>query len=281
MSKRQLIINQAIEIFAKKGFESTSIQEITEQCGISKGAFYLSFKSKDELIISIIDHFMSQLTDDIDRVVNTEQHNEKKIFMFYFSIFQFMEKHRSFALIFAMEQMHHLGKEIFVKMTAYDQQFSIYILQLLEKVYGVAISSIKYDLLLCIKGFIKAYSGLIILQKSPNDITLLSHSLVDKTNSLANHAKIAYISENMFQHLSTTISHTLTMQQIIEEINQLLQGKEDQLESESLRILLDQLQNEMPSQAIIRGMVSNLKQYPRCRLLIYQLEKLLSNTQST
>ena len=59
-------MEKALELFAKQGFEATSVQQITEHCGISKGAFYLSFKSKDELILALIDHFMMQITSDID-----------------------------------------------------------------------------------------------------------------------------------------------------------------------------------------------------------------------
>ncbi|MFS8629945.1 MAG: TetR/AcrR family transcriptional regulator, partial [Bacillales bacterium] len=52
MTKRELIMERALELFAENGFEATSVQQITERCGISKGAFYLYFKSKDELILS-------------------------------------------------------------------------------------------------------------------------------------------------------------------------------------------------------------------------------------
>ena len=60
LDRKQLIMEKAIELFAARGFESTSVQQITEHCGISKGAFYLSFKSKDELILEIIDYFMKR-----------------------------------------------------------------------------------------------------------------------------------------------------------------------------------------------------------------------------
>ncbi len=43
-------MEKALELFSEQGFEATSVQQITERCGISKGAFYLSFKTKDELV---------------------------------------------------------------------------------------------------------------------------------------------------------------------------------------------------------------------------------------
>lgn len=66
MGKKQLIMERALELFAEQGFEPTSVQQITERCGISKGAFYLSFKSKDELIVALIDQFMSQMISNTD-----------------------------------------------------------------------------------------------------------------------------------------------------------------------------------------------------------------------
>ncbi|WP_325048925.1 TetR/AcrR family transcriptional regulator [Peribacillus saganii] len=69
MLKKQLIMEKALELFAEQGFETTSVQQITERCGISKGAFYLSFKSKDELILALIDNFMMQITAEIDYAV--------------------------------------------------------------------------------------------------------------------------------------------------------------------------------------------------------------------
>ena len=73
MIKKQLIMEKALELFAEKGFESTSVQQITDHCGISKGAFYLSFKSKDELILALIDYFMMQFTSDIDYMVRNRK----------------------------------------------------------------------------------------------------------------------------------------------------------------------------------------------------------------
>ncbi|MCY7669543.1 TetR/AcrR family transcriptional regulator, partial [Bacillus safensis] len=35
--KKEKIIKASIQLFAKKGFSSTTIQEIADECGISKG----------------------------------------------------------------------------------------------------------------------------------------------------------------------------------------------------------------------------------------------------
>lgn len=84
MSKKQLIMESALELFAKQGFEATSVQQITEHSGISKGAFYLSFKSKDELIMALIDHFMEQFVSDIDHIVKDSNNTGKELLRKFF-----------------------------------------------------------------------------------------------------------------------------------------------------------------------------------------------------
>ena len=92
MIKKQLIMEKALELFAEQGFEATSVQQITDHCGISKGAFYLSFKSKDELILALIDHFMMQFISDIDYMVKHPKNNEELLYKFYYTTFQFFSK---------------------------------------------------------------------------------------------------------------------------------------------------------------------------------------------
>jgi len=49
------IINAAEGVFTRKGFDQARMDDIAEETGLSKGTLYLYFKSKDELIIAILD----------------------------------------------------------------------------------------------------------------------------------------------------------------------------------------------------------------------------------
>lgn len=46
----QKILDNALSLFVKKGFEKTSIQDIVNMLGMSKGAIYHHFKSKEEIL---------------------------------------------------------------------------------------------------------------------------------------------------------------------------------------------------------------------------------------
>ena len=48
-STRELIIDKSIPIFNTKGYYATSLSDITQATGITKGAIYGNFKNKDEV----------------------------------------------------------------------------------------------------------------------------------------------------------------------------------------------------------------------------------------
>lgn len=51
---KQRIIAAARELFAIRGVQKTSLQDITDQLGITKPAFYYHFSSREELVRSIV-----------------------------------------------------------------------------------------------------------------------------------------------------------------------------------------------------------------------------------
>ena len=50
---RQLLLDAALQIFARNGFERATIDEIVREAGFSKGAFYVHFESKEDLFWEI------------------------------------------------------------------------------------------------------------------------------------------------------------------------------------------------------------------------------------
>lgn len=54
------ILDAATLVFVNQGFDAAPMDEIARQAGLSKGALYLYFKSKDALLEGIIDRFAKQ-----------------------------------------------------------------------------------------------------------------------------------------------------------------------------------------------------------------------------
>lgn len=270
MTKKQLIIEKSLELFAEKGFESTSVQQITDECGISKGAFYLSFKSKDELITALIDYFMMQFISDTDYVVkNTD--DEKLLYEFYYRIFGSFNKHADFAKILMKEQLRSFNEDFLLKSRVYDQEMDKIILSMVERLYGDGIEYKKYDIMYCIKGFMKTYSELFLFYKLPLDLELLARSLVEKTNVLAKHITIPFISTELVQLRHQPIGEEETKEKILELLAQNIMDIEDSIEKESLILLEQDLLEPTLSPAIIKGLLGNIQTHPHCKWISYLL----------
>ncbi|TQR21723.1 TetR/AcrR family transcriptional regulator [Psychrobacillus vulpis] len=271
MIKKQLIMEKALELFAKQGFEATSVQQITEHCGISKGAFYLSFKSKDELILELINHFMTQFTSDIDYLVKNEENTEELLYKFYYSTFYSFHQHSDFAKILMKEQMRSLNEEFIIKMRYYDQSMEKVILSMVERLYGEEISHTKYDLIYCIKGFMKTYSELFLFYNLPLDLNLLAQSLVEKTNLLARHITIPFISQELIQLFQQPMNEEESREQILEIMDQKIMELGDSIEKESLILLKQQILEPTLSPAIVKGLQENIRNHPHCKWISYLL----------
>lgn len=271
MTKKQLIIEKALELFAEKGFEATSVQQITDECGISKGAFYLSFKSKDELITALIDYFMMRFISDIDYVVKDTEDDEELLYKFYYTIFNSFKEHADFAKILIKEQMRSFNEEFLLKSRIYDQAMDKIILSMVERLYGDEIEQTKHDVMYCVKGFMKTYSELFLFYDLPLDLDLLARSLVEKTNVLARHIEIPFISTELIQLRHQPMDEEATKDQIFELIEQNINEIEESIEKESLILLKQQLIEPTLSPALVKGLLENIKSHPHCKWVSYLL----------
>lgn len=60
-STRELILEAATRVFARRGYRDASIEEIAGEAGFSKGALYWNFKSKAELFFALLDRVEQRL----------------------------------------------------------------------------------------------------------------------------------------------------------------------------------------------------------------------------
>jgi len=57
---KSTLLRSAEAVFAAKGLEAAKVEEITQRAGLSKGAFYLHFDSKEEAFLQVLDAFFAR-----------------------------------------------------------------------------------------------------------------------------------------------------------------------------------------------------------------------------
>lgn len=101
--RKQRVINIAHQLFIEKGFQATSIQDILDYSGISKGTFYNYFSSKNELLIELIKSIYKQL--DIERNELLIGQNQSDIDIFIKQIELHVKTNRANKLLSLFEEV--------------------------------------------------------------------------------------------------------------------------------------------------------------------------------
>lgn len=79
MNTKEQLLNQAVIIFVERGYDNTSINDITNACNITKGAFYHHFKNKDEIFIEAITVIVDEIEKWIDEKILSSKNIEELI----------------------------------------------------------------------------------------------------------------------------------------------------------------------------------------------------------
>ena len=80
ISTKQTVMNVAKRLFSVHGFHATSLGDILDACGLTKGAFYHHFKTKEELAIEILEEIEAEYKRElIGPVLAVEGHRAKLI----------------------------------------------------------------------------------------------------------------------------------------------------------------------------------------------------------
>jgi AcrR family transcriptional regulator len=63
------LMRVSVDLFAEYGYAQTSVQQIVDAAGVTKGALYHYFKSKDDLLFDIYDRLLSMQREHLDAIV--------------------------------------------------------------------------------------------------------------------------------------------------------------------------------------------------------------------
>jgi AcrR family transcriptional regulator len=69
---RTCLMEAAGKIFSRRGLQQASIDEVAEEAGFTKGAFYANFRSKEELFLAMLDERFAGRLAEIEQVVASD-----------------------------------------------------------------------------------------------------------------------------------------------------------------------------------------------------------------
>ncbi|WP_223702296.1 TetR/AcrR family transcriptional regulator [Sutcliffiella deserti] len=108
---KEKITEQSIQLFEKKGFSETSVQDIVDSIGVTKGTFYYYFSSKEELLMDIHLSYIDDMLMTQEKIVNDHSRNCKnKLFEIIYILISKIKTQGPSARVFFRE-MRNLNEE--------------------------------------------------------------------------------------------------------------------------------------------------------------------------
>ncbi len=69
MGTRELILEEALKLFSERGIKETTIRDIARAVGITEGAIYRHFNSKDQIVYELFEIYSGKLYESIEEVI--------------------------------------------------------------------------------------------------------------------------------------------------------------------------------------------------------------------
>ncbi|WP_020520754.1 TetR/AcrR family transcriptional regulator [Catelliglobosispora koreensis] len=69
MNAKQKVLAAAEELFAEQGYDATSVQQVVDRAGVTKGAMYHYFSSKEDLLFDLYHELFVEQLAGLDRIV--------------------------------------------------------------------------------------------------------------------------------------------------------------------------------------------------------------------
>ncbi|WP_195258866.1 TetR/AcrR family transcriptional regulator [Bacillus paralicheniformis] len=261
--KEEKIIKAGLHLFVKNGFASTTIQDIANECNISKGAFYLHFKSKEALLLAIIKYYIDRTMENM-KIIQQKNFPPKETFKEQIA-YQFSEskEHRDFILVMISEHSIPENSKIEEYFKNVSQKFHETYKNALSAAYGDIVKPYLSDLSVIVQGIVQSYQNLFIFNELDIDFYELADFIMrridDMIDGMVQNGEQPILAGRTYSYYrnagNTADKHTI--------LRELEDAKRQPALPEDILITLDVIEEELrkdsPRVPVLQGMLTNLE----------------------
>lgn len=285
--KKITIIERATEIIAKKGYHAASIQEIAVASKLSKGAFYLYFKSKEELMAEILRYHIRLITEEIEKIDQLNLDSREKAKLRLATMMRELVKRGNFIIM----QRHDIDSDI-------GKEMELFFLEEMERgrrkteldlleLYGEESKAYLKDLRILQEGILAQIIGDMLLHGLILDLDKTAAYILERMDDMVE-GLLKRKAEPLVTD-ATPVSASIFEKEMKErEVKQLLDRMQviiltldaDVQDVQELQGVVELIQEEMqkkePKKLLIQGLTANLKGITELDDLRQELARLLN-----
>jgi AcrR family transcriptional regulator len=129
---KERIIDTALLLFEEYGFHAVTVDRIVKESGSSKGGFYHNFKSKDELLYTVHDSFITYILDKAEDAYFRYDTPAERLYETVKSFVMMFELYRPHVTVFYQESLY-LSQDYFVTIKRKRNRYKQMMFRLVEE----------------------------------------------------------------------------------------------------------------------------------------------------
>ena len=273
-TKKRDIAETALGLFLDRGYRNTSMQDIADACGISKGAVYLHYKSKKDLLLAIVILIDEGLQERVQAIMADPNLNDREKLhqQIRFQIGDLAEN-RTIMEMFIREGYSGLNEEMMAYVEKCRFRWQRTQEDFLRALYGEELQPYLIDAAAILTGILNEYHAIQLLEGLEFDIDHLTDFIVGVMDLIASglmagetkpvlEANMLPNRERLERELGKTVFERVgdlldAMSDILGDLD--LTEHEAEEAASTLRILNAEITADEPNRVLIQGMLANLR----------------------
>ncbi|OXM85626.1 TetR/AcrR family transcriptional regulator [Paenibacillus rigui] len=184
---REEVLKSATKLFKERGFLSTTIQDIAEDCGIAKGSVYKYFPSKEDLFSEVFDQCHNAYFDQVDELTRSPGLSSEEQFLQQIILrFRFFMEYKHILVEFSElpiqqdPKFRPLRHKIRGRLIRWHSECLLHM-------YGEDIQPYLWDLVSIYRAILKEYLFWIVYEEKSLSLEETAKFILDKLNVLIKH----------------------------------------------------------------------------------------------
>lgn len=129
-TKRRCILEAAIRLFSKKGYEQTSIEELAREAGIGKGTVYSYFQTKRDIVRAFCEDELDYIREELAANTNPDTPLREQLQVIFMAEFKHVSKNPEFGRLYLQEKVfpkeHFSNQDLEVQHKHFELLYPIY-----------------------------------------------------------------------------------------------------------------------------------------------------------
>ncbi|MEQ6390141.1 TetR/AcrR family transcriptional regulator [Bacillaceae bacterium S4-13-58] len=268
--KKKLVIDAGLTLFSTKGFYTTSVQEIAQQAGVSKGAFYIHFKSKEDLLLSIYKYYFETVTEELEKIKQQELSPVEVLTQQLEVFIQTIDQEKEFIFMHIQDNIT-VNQEIDDFLKKIRIQTFEWSVNRLEAIYGNSLEEKMIDGTILLDGLLFGFVKWIVASKSSIDYKNLAQFIVrrldDTIQGMLKEKTPPIVTKATFMEqfpICVRNNRNESVRNYLLHIQEKMDSSEERRQelNETIAILLNELKKDQPQRILFKGMLSQFANEP-------------------